>query len=63
MRELLTELTKNVVLLTKLNQECKNNLIFTNTTRQAIRAKKILEIILLQKTTVNFDNYQEKKRC
>ena len=40
LRELLTELTKKFVPLTRLNPECRNNLLFTNTTRQAIRAKR-----------------------
>ena len=40
LRELLTELTKKLVPSTGLNPECRNKLLFTNTTQQAIRAKK-----------------------
>ena len=38
--ELLAEITKKFVSLTELNSECRNNIWFTKTTRQAIRANK-----------------------
>ena len=61
LRELLTELTKKIVPLTMLNPECRNNLLFTNTTRQAIRAKnKYSKKFCCKNTKVNFDNYKEK---
>ena len=61
MRELLAELTKKNVPFTSLNPEYRNNLLFTNTTRQAIRAKtKYWKKFYCNRTKVNFDNYKEK---
>ena len=64
LRELLTELTKKVVPLTRLNPECRNNLLLTNTTRQVIRAKrKYWKKFYCNRTTVNIDNYKEKRNA
>ena len=58
--DLLTELTKKFTPITTLDPECRNNLLFANFTRQAIRAKKeIQEKICCNRTTVSFDNYKE----
>ena len=61
LRELLTELTKKFVPLTNLDPECRNNLLFTNTTRQAIREKKKYWKNWKNRTTANYDNYKEKE--
>ena len=54
LRELLTEQTKKSLALTRLNPEGRNNLLFTNITRQAIRAKK------LRNTGKNFAAKEQK---
>ena len=64
LRELLTELTKKFVPSTGLNPECRNKLLFTNTTRKAIRAKKnYWKKFCCNRTKVNFDNYKEKRNA
>ena len=62
LRELLIELTKKFVPLTRLNPECRNSLLFTNITRQAIRAKKkYWKKFCCNRKKVNFENYKEKR--
>ena len=62
LRELLIELTKKFVPLTRLNPECRNSLLFTNITRQAIRAKKkYWKKFCCKRTKINFDNYKKKE--
>ena len=64
LRELLAELTKKFVPFTRLNPEYRNNLLFTNTTRQAIRAKtKFWKKFYCNRTKVNFDNFKEKRNA
>ena len=64
LRKILTEIMKKFVPITKLNPVCRNNLLFTNTARQALRAvKKYWNKFCCNRTTVNFDNYKEKRNA
>ena len=64
LRKLVTERMKKIVPSTKLNPECRNILLFTNTTRQTIRAKnKYCKHFCCKRTAVNSDNYKEKRNA